>query len=245
VAVSSGRVTSSPSPAADLVVSLRSVTVRLGGRVVLRDVSLDLARGSYLEVRGDNGSGKTTLLRLIAGVCPPNSGERRAVRSVAFVPAAIQPPALAVGSWLVAIRDRQRPVADALGVLGFDGRLDRSFRRLSYGNFRKVLLADALTSTGGLVVLDEARQGLDEAGLRGLQALVRDSLGGGATVVVADQRAHAVPPHAEGAVVAGGAVRVAARAQVSEATLALRGPVSRLAEVEEAAAKLGFRRVDG
>lgn len=41
----------------------------------LRDVSLDVARGSFFGLIGHNGSGKSTLLKLLAGIHRPTSGE--------------------------------------------------------------------------------------------------------------------------------------------------------------------------
>ena len=44
------------------------------GKIILRDVTLDIACGEKLAVIGYNGMGKTTLLKLIAGVLKPLSG---------------------------------------------------------------------------------------------------------------------------------------------------------------------------
>src|SRR5438552_11194914 len=48
-----------------------------GERQVLRDVSLQVARGEFVGLLGANGSGKSTLLRLIGGVLRPSAGEVR------------------------------------------------------------------------------------------------------------------------------------------------------------------------
>lgn len=48
-----------------------------GGRVLLRDISLELAAGTTTALLGRSGSGKTTLLRMVNGLVGPTSGEVR------------------------------------------------------------------------------------------------------------------------------------------------------------------------
>lgn len=241
--VSPRSATSSPAPDDDRAAALDDVTVRFGHKLVLEHVALDIATGSHIEVRGQNGSGKTTLLRVLAGTCPPNEGHVAAVRPVAYVPALLEPPAVSVRGWLRSIRERRTPADEALELLGFRGSLDRSFRRLSYGNLRKVLLADAFSSASGLVVIDEAREGLDEPGLTGLAGLIDRVRGVGAAVVIADQAAHPVPAGATTLTVEAGAVSTVEHRPDAEATVRFRGPAGRRAELEEHATRLGFERI--
>jgi energy-coupling factor transport system ATP-binding protein len=46
----------------------QGITVRLGGRVVLRDVGFTAESGEVIAIVGRNGVGKTTLLRVLAGL---------------------------------------------------------------------------------------------------------------------------------------------------------------------------------
>lgn len=56
------------------VVELRSVGKSLGGRTVLKEVSLSIPKGSVFGVIGENGSGKSTLLELMIGFLTPDKG---------------------------------------------------------------------------------------------------------------------------------------------------------------------------
>jgi iron complex transport system ATP-binding protein len=55
----------------------RGVTVRVGGRALLADVSIDLFPGELVALVGPNGAGKSTLLSVLAGDRMPDAGEVR------------------------------------------------------------------------------------------------------------------------------------------------------------------------
>src|SRR6185503_3464015 len=59
----------------DRVLDAEAVTVALGGRELLRDLTWRLGPGDRVALVGVNGSGKTTLVRLLAGELAPQSGE--------------------------------------------------------------------------------------------------------------------------------------------------------------------------
>ena len=52
------------------LLTAQGITVTLGGRIVLNDISLSLSSGHLVALVGPNGAGKTTLLRALAGLLP-------------------------------------------------------------------------------------------------------------------------------------------------------------------------------
>ncbi len=54
--------------------SARDITHRYGGVLALSDVSLEIARGSFVAVLGANGAGKSTLAYILAGLLAPTKG---------------------------------------------------------------------------------------------------------------------------------------------------------------------------
>ena len=64
-------------PAADpeIILSARNITAGYGAVTILRDVSVDVPKGTVVGVIGESGCGKSTLARVIAGLTPTREGE--------------------------------------------------------------------------------------------------------------------------------------------------------------------------
>ena len=224
------------------LLTLDRVAVRLGGQPVLREVDLTIAPGEVVGVTGPNGAGKTTLLRVAANVLRPVAGRRVGTPRLAYVPAAVEPPLLTVRGWLTGIRPTRRvPWSSVLESLGFEGELDRPCRELSFGNLRKMLLADAFSSCADLVVIDEASEGLDSTGAAALLALMADVRARSAAVVFSEQLTQTIVGADRVASLSHGTLRVDSASGNAELTVRLRGPSARVEELTTRAAELGFR----
>jgi zinc/manganese transport system ATP-binding protein len=57
-----------------VVVAIDGASVRVGGRVIWRDVSLRIGEGEFLALLGENGSGKSTLLKVLLGALATETG---------------------------------------------------------------------------------------------------------------------------------------------------------------------------
>lgn len=168
--------------------ALRSATVVLGGRPVLRDIDLELAPGITL-LRGPNGAGKTTAIRAIAGLVPLAKGTREAPDDLLYLG---HRPQLLHGltlrenlRFLRAMRGLNGDVEPALARWGLAVDADRPVERLSAGQRRRGALARIDAEPCAAVLLDEPFAELDDAAV----ALLRGSLDAlrrsGATVLVA------------------------------------------------------------
>src|ERR1700749_1658890 len=58
----------------DIVIDVRGLTKSFDGRAVVRDLSLQVKRGTIYGFLGPNGSGKTTTIRMLCGLLTPDEG---------------------------------------------------------------------------------------------------------------------------------------------------------------------------
>jgi D-xylose transport system ATP-binding protein len=63
-----------PTPAGELVLSLRGISKHFGAVSALTSIDLDVHAGEVVALVGDNGAGKSTLVKILAGVHQPSSG---------------------------------------------------------------------------------------------------------------------------------------------------------------------------
>jgi branched-chain amino acid transport system ATP-binding protein len=63
--------------AMDLILHARKVTKAFGGLVAVKDVDLEIPRGSIISLIGPNGAGKTTFFNVVVGILDPTSGDVR------------------------------------------------------------------------------------------------------------------------------------------------------------------------
>jgi ABC-2 type transport system ATP-binding protein len=60
--------------ASDTVIDVHGLTKKFNGRAVVRDLSLQVKRGTIYGFLGPNGSGKTTTIRMLCGLLTPDEG---------------------------------------------------------------------------------------------------------------------------------------------------------------------------
>src|ERR1700687_1399762 len=58
----------------DIAIDVEGLTKSFDGRQVVRDLSMQVKRGTIFGFLGPNGSGKTTTIRMLCGLLTPDSG---------------------------------------------------------------------------------------------------------------------------------------------------------------------------
>jgi ABC-type Mn2+/Zn2+ transport system ATPase subunit len=176
---------------------LEAVGKRYGVREpwVVRGVSADLPAGRLVRVAGRNGSGKSTLLRVVAGVSRPSAGSITGRPHTGYVPERFPGGLPFTGREYLLHLARvhglrgeagRRRVAHWLDRLGAAGYADQSLGSMSKGMCQKMAVAQALLPSPGLLVLDEAWTGLDQAARGELDIAVTERVAAGGTVLFVD-----------------------------------------------------------
>jgi phospholipid/cholesterol/gamma-HCH transport system ATP-binding protein len=195
----------------DAVLSVRGITLAFGPKVIQRDVSFDVKRGSIFAVMGGSGCGKSTVLKSLIGLLAPDAGrilvdgedywaagEARRTQigrrfGVLFQSAALW-SALTVGENVAlpmqmftgldpAVIDRL--VRLKLALVGMENALGLQPSELSGGMRKRAGLARALALDPDVLFFDEPSAGLDPITSSRLDDLIlnlRDGLG--ATIVI-------------------------------------------------------------
>ena len=165
-------------------IELDRVTLRLGARTVLDDVSFAIRPGEFIGVLGPNGAGKTTLMRAILGLLPPSAGAlrvfghepRRGDHQIGYLPQVrtVLPDLRLRGRDFIAASlngerwglpvhshaDRAM-IGETLALVGAEELAERPLSAMSGGERQRLLLAQALIGRPRLLLLDEPLISLD------------------------------------------------------------------------------------
>jgi ABC-2 type transport system ATP-binding protein len=168
------------SPPALSIRNLRKVYRR--GNVAVDDLSLTIAEGDFFGFLGPNGAGKSTTIHCITGIANPTSGTveifgldavknyREARRLVGLCPQEFNVDPFAkpadivdwAGGYFGMTRAQRKARVDYLMErFELTPHLKKSFRELSGGLKRRVVLARALVHDPKLIILDEPTAGVD------------------------------------------------------------------------------------
>ena len=155
------------------VFDLHQVSIDLGGRTLLRDLSWSIGPGMRIGLVGVNGSGKTTLLRLLAGDLPPDSGRIKRGKTLRLGYLSQSAEGLGGAERVLESIDRLRRQArlatgaevsasSLLEDFGFTGdRLTARLDDLSGGERRRLQVLRVLLDEPNVLLLDEPTNDLD------------------------------------------------------------------------------------
>jgi ATPase subunit of ABC transporter with duplicated ATPase domains len=150
--------------------------IRAGGRPILRDVRLTIARSDRVRIAGDNGTGKTTLLTALLG-----EGKLQERGRVLHLPQELTPVEVTrrIAELRSMTEEERGRVLSIFGALGSDPerllvRRTDNEASLSPGEARKLALATGLGCHAWALVLDEPTNHLDLPTIERLERALED-----------------------------------------------------------------------
>ncbi len=169
----------------ETLLKAENVSLRLGGKQILRDVNLDLknisrpgmAQGQIVGLLGPSGMGKTQLFRILSGLNVPDVGHVTLKDGVPVSPGRVGVVAQSypllmhrtvMGNMLVAgrraglsVEASQAKANEILGKFGIADSADKYPAQLSGGQRQRVSIAQQLVCSDHLLLMDEPFSGLD------------------------------------------------------------------------------------
>ncbi|MFK7745075.1 MAG: LPS export ABC transporter ATP-binding protein [Roseobacter sp.] len=178
-------------------------------KTVIRDFSMDLARGEVVALLGPNGSGKTTTFYAIAGLVTPEGGSvtidgqditnfpmyRRAQLGIGYLPQEMSIfRGLSVQDNIAAILDitepnrhkRRERLEELLSEFSIEHLRRAPALALSGGERRRVEIARCLAADPKYLLLDEPFAGVDPISVGDIRQLVSDLKNRGIGVLITD-----------------------------------------------------------
>ncbi|PRS80104.1 MULTISPECIES: ABC transporter ATP-binding protein [unclassified Bacillus (in: firmicutes)] len=193
------------------VLKVEKVDKRIGRKLILQDISIEIGKGEIVGLLGPNGSGKTTLIRLIVGLMKKNNGrimingysqDEDFLHAMSSVGAIIENPEFY--SYLTGFENLELYAAMHDGVteermqevvkrVRLEHAIHQKVKTYSLGMKQRLGIAQAILHQPNLLILDEPTNGLDPAGMKEfrehLQMLVREE---GTSVLFATHLLHEV-----------------------------------------------------
>jgi ABC-2 type transport system ATP-binding protein len=187
----------------DIVIDVKGLTKRFGGRPVVRDLSMQVRRGTIYGFLGPNGSGKTTTIRMLCGLLTPDGGEgtclgfdirtepEKIKRRIGYMTQrfslyedlSVRENLEFVGR-LYGLADARAAVQAMIKRLGLDGRENQIAGTLSGGWKQRLALGACTLPNPQLLLLDEPTAGVDPKARREFWTEIHALAAAGLTVLV-------------------------------------------------------------
>ena len=174
---------------------------RIGKKIVLENINLQLSGGNVYGLCGVNASGKTMLLRAIAGLIRPTTGRvmidgKLLGKEISFPPSVgilLESPSF-LDSYtgqgnlelLAQIKNEigKEQICEVMKRIGLDPDDERKYKKYSLGMKQKLGIAAAVMEHPKLILLDEPTNSLDERSVEMLISFFKDLRDEGALIVV-------------------------------------------------------------
>ena len=188
------------------VITVKDLCLTIKKTEILKNITVDFAKGRIHGLIGRNGSGKTMLMKCVCGFVKPTSGSitvdgKRIGKDVDFpkntgiiieTPGFI--PYYSGFKNLKLLADLRGKISKdvirkTMEQVGLDPDLKRHVRKYSLGMRQRLGLAQAIMEDPELLILDEPMNGLDKDGVKDMRKYLLDLKEQGKTILIASHSA--------------------------------------------------------
>lgn len=183
-------------------IEVQNAVKRFRDQVVLKNISISFEKGQIHGIVGRNGSGKTVLFKCICGLMHPEEGVilvngKRVGRDVDMpedIGAIIEAPGFLPNysgyknlRFLANIRRKigKEEILNVLKTVGLDPESRKHVGKYSLGMRQRLGIAQAIMEDPEILILDEPMNGLDNAGVQDIRALLLELKAQGKTILLA------------------------------------------------------------
>ncbi len=184
----------------ETVLEVKDLSVTRSGKLILKDINLEIKTGEFVGLVGPNGSGKSTLMLSILGILKAQNGSVRIYGSppmsrnqigkigwVSQAAANLKKEVRITVEELVRLgtinaknmffqsrKEQLAAVKKAIEMVGMEGFSTTDVSRLSGGQRQRAVIARALASNADFILLDEPLVGIDRDARNSLLKLLDD-----------------------------------------------------------------------
>ena len=154
------------------ILRVRNLTIELADEKIINNLSFNIKRGEFLTILGPNGSGKTVLLKALLGLLPHqgkitwSDGVKIGYVPQGLTQLKVKNLPLLVDEFFRLKKIKRNEIDKLLTLVGVHDKdfLKKRIGNLSGGQFQRMLLVWALSSSPNVLLFDEPTTGVDVRG---------------------------------------------------------------------------------
>jgi heme exporter protein A len=185
------------------LIKIQNLVKKIGDKIILRNLNLEVKAGETIAVLGPNGAGKSTLLKVVATLIKPTSGEviihgfdlkkdvNKIRENIGYLPHAsllyehFSPlENLKFFGSLYSVKNLEERSKELIKQVGLGFFMNEPVKGFSRGMIQRVAIARAMVHHPELLLLDEPHTGLDQKAIGILNDVVQAYKENGFTTLI-------------------------------------------------------------